>query len=137
MVNVMRKLLALTILLLAGMSTVSADVNVSRTPTSIAIPLGQASAITVTWILSPSCFATPAGGTVSSPNGVLLVGSTPTALGNPFSRAMTSPGPTVQFVDTVLVPQSATIQAVKLGLSSITYSRTFTSTNNCTFPSSS
>lgn len=135
MVNILRKLVIMTGLLMVGITIAHADINLSRTPASINIPLGQPTAITVTWILDPFCFGNGTG-TVSSPNGIIQIGSSQISIGSPFSRVMQT-GARELFTETILIPASISTQAVNAGVGIVTYGRTFTSSNNCTQPSSS
>jgi hypothetical protein len=107
-----------------------ADINVTVAPTAFNIAFGRPTTISVVWsITQTTCTGT---GTVSSPNGFINFGQTSISIGGNLSRPITNPGPTVQIAETIVVPQSVSIQALEMRSASIQFTRIFTSTISCT-----
>ncbi|MEQ8357658.1 MAG: hypothetical protein RH942_19135 [Kiloniellaceae bacterium] len=116
----------------AGPPAMAGIVSVDTTQSRIAISATAPSTITVTWLVvrNPGT-VNPNPGTVSSPNGRLLVnGATVGTISRILSRSvpgLTPANESLVFTETITIPRAAAFRAIKSGVP-VVYRRSFTDT---------
>jgi len=98
--------------LLLPSTTRAAIGTVTASPPTYSLAMNQASAVTITWRIQRTGASTIGG--VSSPSGSLTIAGTTITINRPLFRP-TSGGESVIIVETLVVPRSLLVRAIKSG----------------------
>lgn len=101
-----------------------AQLNVSNNPTGAAVVITQASAVSVTWIISGAA----AGSSIVSEEGLFVLSGETLGRVDTFLTTSAGPGGTAAVTETLLIPPDVPNRAYKRNAGTFFYSRQFRST---------
>lgn len=117
-----RKLVVIILLLIAA--PCMAQLKASNNPTGAAVVVTQPSAVFVTWTVESGASAPS---TVTSPEGLFVLGDQVLGKVNTFLTTTVNPNGTGSATETLLIPPDVSNKALKQNVATFFYRRTFTS----------